>query len=123
MLAITAAAATYIIPEPPSAYPNQRKELAGVKLRQLDLPGGAVGITALVLFNFSWNQAFIVIWFESYIIITLLLGVLLIPIFFLIEVRFSRIPVLPLDAITGDVGFVLGCVSCGWACFGIWIYY
>jgi len=123
VLAATAMAGHYILPDPSSTWPTQRKQPLRVKLGQLDLPGGITGVTSLVLFNFAWNQAFIVGWSEPYIYVTLILGLLLVPVFFLIEIRTAKFPLLPFDAINSDVGFVLACVSCGWACFGIWIYY
>jgi MFS family permease len=52
------------------------------------------------------------------------LGVVLIPVFFYIELRVASVPLLPLNALkSSDIGFVLGCLSCGWGCFGIWYYY
>ncbi len=44
-------------------------------------------------------------------------------VFFLIETRVSSSPLTPLDIINCDIGFVIACVRCGWATFGIWIYY
>lgn len=85
--------------------------------------GAAVGITALVLFNFSWNQAPIVGWQSPYIIVTLVLGVLFVPLFFYIEIKLATYPLLPFDVFTSDNAFVLGCITCGWACFGIWYFY
>jgi TRAP-type C4-dicarboxylate transport system permease small subunit len=84
----------------------------------LDILAAIVGITALVLFNFAWNQAPIVGWQRPYVYVTLIISVLLMPLFFYIEFRVSRNPLLPLDAFTSDTGFVLGCIACGWASFG-----
>jgi MFS family permease len=33
----------------------------------LDIPGGVTGVAALVLFDFSWNQAFVVTWKQPYV--------------------------------------------------------
>jgi hypothetical protein len=92
-------------------------------LAELDVIGAVSGITALVLFNFAWNQAPIVGWQSPYIIVTLILGVLSMPLFFYIELRVAKYPLLPLNVFTTDNAFVLGCVACGWAAFGIWYYY
>lgn len=35
----------------------------------------------------------------------------------------SSSPLIPFDALSADVAFVLGCIACGWGCFGIWVYY
>ncbi len=42
---------------------------------------------------------------------------------FFIELRVATSPLIPFDALSTDVAFVLGCVACGWSCFGIWVYY
>lgn len=43
--------------------------------------------------------------------------------FFYIEIKVSSSPLIPFEALSVDVAFVLGCVACGWGCFGIWVYY
>ncbi|KIW90372.1 uncharacterized protein Z519_09017 [Cladophialophora bantiana CBS 173.52] len=121
-LAILAIVSFFVIPDPP-----QRTEFVNYSLRNkielLDLPGAAVGVTALVLFNFAWNQAPIVGWQKAYVYVTMLIGILLVPLFFYIELRVSKTPLVPFDALTVDVGFVLSCIICGWASFGIWVVY
>lgn len=90
---------------------------------ELDLIAGAVGITALVLFNFAWNQAPIVGWHSAYVCVCLVFGVLLVPVFFYLEVKVSPNPLIPFTALNSTNAFVLGCIACGWASFGIWFYY
>lgn len=92
-------------------------------LETLDIVGGSVGITSLVLINFAWNQAPASSWAEPSVLTTLILGIFLVPVFFFVETRVSSSPLLPLDIVNGDIGFVIACVACGWATFGIWIYY
>jgi len=75
-------AGRYVIPDASSIWPAQREQPLRVKLGQLDLPGGITVVTSLLLFNFAWNQAFIVGWSEPYIYVTLILGLLLVPVFF-----------------------------------------
>jgi MFS family permease len=120
-LAITTIIGYFVIPDPP------KKHLATMplsqKVRELDLEGAVVGITALILINFAWNQAPIVGWDKGYIIATLILGIVLILAFFFIELRWAKQPLIPFECLTSTVGFVLACTACGWACFGIWIYY
>lgn len=53
----------------------------------------------------------------------MVVGLLFVPLFFYIELRVARSPLIPFDALNGDVGFVLACIACGWSCFGIWYYY
>lgn len=56
-------------------------------------------------------------------IATLVIGIALLAIFLWIEMRISKYPLIPFSALTPEVAFVLACISCGWASFGIWIFY
>lgn len=88
------------------------------RVRELDLLGAAVGITAMILFNFAWNQAPGFGWKQPYIYVLLIIGILLFPVFFWIEVKVSKKPLIPFDALSMDVSFVMACVACGWSAFG-----
>ncbi|KIW73012.1 hypothetical protein PV04_01167 [Phialophora macrospora] len=124
-LAAIAVAAAFVIPDPPTKIRSAGIDPPSLreKIRLLDLPGATVGITALVLFNFAWNQAPIVGWQKPYVYITMLVGILLVPLFFYIEIRVAKAPLVPFDSLTVDVGFVLACITCGWSSFGIWALY
>ena len=122
-LAVIAVVAALAIPDPQEAKPGLRGRSFIDALHELDLLGATVGITALVLFNFSWNQAPIAGWQSPYVIVTLLLGLILMPTFIYIELKVARNPLLPPSLLTVDNAFVLGCVACGWSNFGIWIFY
>ncbi|MCJ1297872.1 Low affinity NH4+ transporter [Hypocenomyce scalaris] len=89
---------------------------------QFDYLGSITGIAGLVSFNIAWNQAPVVGWGTPYVIVLLILGLISILAFFLVERRVAQ-PLLPLDALSGKVGFVLGCIVLGWSSFGIWIFY
>ena len=121
-LAGIAVLGSIVIPDPPRKIVKQKWSLRD-HLTELDLLGGLCGVTALVLTNFAWNQAGVVGWSKAYVYVCLILGFLLVPVFFYIEVRVSPAPLIPFKALTSDVAFVLGCVACGWSCFGIWVYY
>lgn len=123
VLAAAAVVSYFVIPSWVSKTVNRRKLSLWQLLETLDVLGGSVGILALALINFAWNQAPATSWAEPSVITTLILGVLLVVAFFLTETRVSSSPLIPLDIITADIGFVMACVSCGWATFGIWIYY
>ncbi|MCJ1295871.1 hypothetical protein MMC34_007435 [Xylographa carneopallida] len=113
---LIAICAIFIVPSPendPDA-PQQDKSF--------DFIGAIVGIAGLVLFNVAWNQAPSVGWGTPYVIVLLILGLIFIIAFFFIERRVKS-PLLPLDALSGNVGFVLGCIALGWSSFGIWLYY
>ena len=90
-------------------------------INHLDLPGGFTGVTALILFNFAWNQSYDVGWQQPYVYVCLILGVLFGIAFFLIELHWSDAPILPVAAFNVDVAFVFGCTATGWAVFGIWV--
>jgi MFS family permease len=93
--------------------------------RDLDLFGGITGVTSLILINFAWNQAIVVGWSRGvdYVYICLVIGMVLLPTFLVIETKFATEPLIPFSALTGDVAFVMGCIACGWACFGIWFFF
>lgn len=105
---------------PPPLQEKQTKPLRE-RLEALDIPGGFTGVTALVLFNFAWNQAVVVGWKQPYVYVCLILGVLFGAVFFGIEIYWAKSPLLPLTSFNSDIGFVFACTATGWACFGIWV--
>lgn len=122
-LFILAVATCFVVP---AAAPTTRKRPAGPPrnlVAELDLVGGTTGITALVLFNFAWNQAPIAGWASAQVLVTLVLGLALFVAFLWIEKKHSAHPLLPLDALSADILFVLGAIACGWSMFGIWVLY
>lgn len=54
---------------------NQQRTIREI-LSRLDLLGGASGVTALVLFNFAWNQSLVTTWDEPYVYVCLILSFL-----------------------------------------------
>lgn len=117
-LAGVAVFAAWIIPSQPVRNPDRTLR---EKLADLDIAGGLTGVTALILFNFAWNQAVVVGWQEAYVYVCLILGVLFGALFFYIELYWTKSPILPLAAFNSDIAFVFGCTAAGWACFGIWV--
>lgn len=89
---------------------------------RLDILGGSAGITALILINFAWNQGPVVGWQVPYNYILLIVGFVFLAVFLVIEHK-ATCPLLPWDALTGDVGWVLGCIAAGWSSFGTAIFY
>lgn len=88
------------------------------KMGELDLLGASIGITAMILFNFAWNQAPNSGWQKVYVYVLLIIGVLLFPVFFCYEIKVATKPLVPFEAFSMDVSFVLICITCGWASFG-----
>ncbi|KAI9682575.1 MAG: hypothetical protein M1822_006873 [Bathelium mastoideum] len=128
-LLVTAGLGYLVIPEDdPRVLLSRRSTKSSLSaLREffeaVDALGGVVGVTALVLVNFAWNQAGVVGWSEPYVYVLMIVGVLLVPAFFWIELRVVRSPLLPFDVLNGKVGAVLVCIACGWGSFGIWVFY
>jgi MFS family permease len=121
-LFVIAIISTFILPSVP-VDPEVRNLSHRERIRELDLLGASVGITAMILFNFAWNQAPGFGWEQPYIYVLLIVGTLLFPIFFWIELKVAKKPLIPFDALSTDMSFVLTCIACGWAAFGVWIYY
>jgi MFS family permease len=121
-LAVFTVGSAWLIPplvESPEAKPSSHS-LVGL-WHDLDIPGSATGVLALVLFNFAWNQAVVVSWHEPYVYVCLILGILFAVAFFWIELRYAKAPLLPISAFNADIAFVFGYTAAGWACFGIWV--
>lgn len=88
-----------------------------------DLTGSTLGVIGLILFNFVWNQGPVAGWSAPFIIVLLILSVILIVLFFYVELKVAAYPLLPRDVFTFRIGLVLLCISLGWGLFGIWQYY
>ncbi|OTA06116.1 hypothetical protein A9Z42_0068350 [Trichoderma parareesei] len=121
-VALVAVFAAWTIPDL-SLQEEDRNLTMSQRLDRLDLPGGATGVMALVLYNFAWNQAVVVTWREPYVYVCLILSLIFGALFFYIETRRARHPILPVSAFTLDIGFVFACTAAGWATFGIWLFY
>lgn len=121
VLAATVVLAYYVLPN--VTHKTERPRTFRETLRVLDVPGAVTGVLGLILFNFAWNQAPLDGWWKVHVIVTLILGLLFIATFFVIEVKHATHPLVPFDALTTDVAFVLGAIACGWGSFGIWVWY
>lgn len=123
-LACIVVVAHFVVPDVPRPLMDSSRIFTlRETLARCDAIGGLVGVTALVLINFAWNQAGVVGWHQPYVYSCLIVGCGLVGAFFYVESHVSEYPLLPYDALTVDTAFVLSCVACGWGTFGIWIYY
>ena len=52
-------------------------------------------------------------------LVLLIVGVALFPVFFWIERSVAKKPLISFEALGTDVSFVLACMACGWASFGM----
>ena len=107
--------AILLIPAPPTDGEAQQN-------MSFDYLGAVTGVAGLVLFNVAWNQAPTVGWGNPSAIVLLILGTFCIVLFFIIE-RNTAEALIPQGALSGKVGFVLGCIALGWSSFGIWMYF
>ncbi|KAJ6014453.1 Major facilitator superfamily domain general substrate transporter [Penicillium herquei] len=87
-----------------------------------DLAGGILGIAALILINFAWNQGPSVGWSTVYVYVLLILGFLCLALFLWIE-QHVECPLLPRGIFSEEVAWVLGSMAAGWSSFGIVVYY
>ncbi|KAI1880852.1 hypothetical protein JX265_001092 [Neoarthrinium moseri] len=121
VLCVVATVGYYVIPavghryETPASFP--------AAIRDLDIPGAVLGVSALALVSFAFNQGPIAGWSEPYIWMALVVGALLMCIFIMVECHYAANPIIPLNALKPNVSFILGAVACGWGCFGIWSFY
>ncbi|KAH8809231.1 hypothetical protein F5884DRAFT_794875 [Xylogone sp. PMI_703] len=89
---------------------------------RLDGLGAITGVVGLVLINFAWNQGPVVGWPTPYVYVLLIVGFLFIAAFVYVEAH-AKHPLVPVGALSKDVGFVLACIGAGWSSFGIWMFY
>ncbi|KAJ5950922.1 Major facilitator superfamily domain general substrate transporter [Penicillium vulpinum] len=87
-----------------------------------DLLGGSLGVAALILINFAWNQGPSVGWPTVYVYVLLIVGFLCLALFLWIEFH-ATFPLLPGDIFSENVAWVLGCVAAGWSSFGVVVLY
>ena len=106
----------------PSIPVIQSENSALSLVTRLDLLGMLTGVSGLILINFAWNQGPLVGWPTVYVYVLLIVGFGFIGAFFVVEAH-SPCPLLPLQALSREAGFVLACITVGWSAFGIWLYY
>ncbi|KAI1338208.1 MFS general substrate transporter [Xylariaceae sp. FL0016] len=123
ILATVTVVGVYAIPPCPAKFRRDIPRGFKETMQQLDMIGTILGVTGLVLFNFSWNQAPIVGWQRPYVFVLLIIGALFLAGFFVYETHYAKHPLIPFHALSRDVSFVLGAVACGWSSFGIWFFY
>ena len=88
-----------------------------------DWAGCILGVSGLVLFNFAWNQAGVVGWQEPYTYVLLVVGILLLGLLCLVELKYAKKPLLPVASLSRASSLALACIAAGWASFGVWIWY
>ena len=109
----------------PRIYHEREKETLTLLewTEELDIIGACLGVGGLALVNLAWNQAPISGWHTPYVYVVLVIGAVLLGCFIAWELYAAQKPLIPFHALTLDVSFILACMACGWASFGIWIYY
>lgn len=107
-----------VLPNSPVEKRNKRESL----WMQLDATGILLGVSGLVLFNFSWNQAALVSWSTPYTYFLLIISLMLLAAFVFAELH-APYPLVPISAMQSQTNFVLACTAVGWGCFSIWVFY
>lgn len=90
--------------------------------QRVDLLGSAAGVSALILFNFAWNQGPVAGWTQPYTYSIMIVGILTFIAFVFIEKRATH-PLIPFGVLKIDSLFTLACISAGWSSFGIFVLY
>lgn len=121
ILVVTAVVTFLVVPPLPQSSKAPSDKASA--LSRLDPLGCVSGVAALVLFNFAWNQAPVAGWQQPYVYVALILGLILVLVFFYVEIRVAAYPLLPFACLSGEIGAILACIACGWSCFGIFLYY
>lgn len=104
------------------AIPKDEPRKEKIMLAMFDVPGTIAGVTGLLLVNIAWNQSAISGWQEPYNYVFLITGFVCLVGFGYIETK-ARYPLLAVSRFASSTLYVLACISAGWACFGIWVYY
>ncbi|GAA5942158.1 uncharacterized protein JCM15063_002022 [Sporobolomyces koalae] len=90
---------------------------------RIDWIGVSLGLAGMILFNFAWNQAPLVLWSTAYVPVLLGVGIALIVLFFLWERRQGDKALLPTMIFTKDVIGTCIALWFGWMSFGIFLFY
>ncbi|PQE26064.1 putative Drug resistance protein [Rutstroemia sp. NJR-2017a BBW] len=77
--------------------------------KRADTLGAFTGVIGLILINFSWNQGPVVGWDTVYVYVILIIGVLVIALFFFIEYHAPH-PLVPFDAFNSHTAYTLTCI-------------
>lgn len=112
---VMAVMAYFVVPQPPSMKSGDEKIT-------LDWIGSILGVGGLILLNVSWNQAPIDGWSTPYVYILLIIGVLLLVLFYFQEKR-AKHPITDTSIFNARVIGVLFTTALGWSSFGVWFYY
>lgn len=115
--AVVSVCAVFVIPHDTEDFEEIRQH------ESFDYAGAFFGVSGLVLVNCAWNQSPIVGWERAYVYVLLIVGALCLAAFFVVELKFAKHPLIPLSAFNPIIGRTLACVACGWATFGIWIFF
>ncbi|KAI4947713.1 hypothetical protein J4E91_006535 [Alternaria rosae] len=111
------------VPSPPPKLADRLGQSIKDHLLELDVAGATTGILGLTLFNFAWNQAAISGWDSPECIVTLILGIGFMALFFWVEVNWAPSPLIPFEVLGMENVFIILAMFGGWASFGIWFFY
>lgn len=104
------------------AIPKDDARKEPITSGMFDIPGTITGVAGLIFVNVAWNQAAVAGWQKPYNYVFLVVGVATLSGFAYIETN-AEYPLLAINKFASSTLYVLACISAGWACFGIWVYY
>lgn len=106
--------AIFVIPD------NIGTRYDNLTIQMFDPIGSLLGVSGLILINFSLNQGPVVGWETPYVYVLLIIGVLLMFLFGYSQkmVEFPLIPSLNIDIV-----LTLILIAAGWSSFGAWVFY
>lgn len=107
---------------PKTVKENHESDEKDTLWKRVDLLGSAAGVTALILFNFAWNQGPVVGWTQPYTYSIMIVGILMFIAFVIFEKR-AAYPLIPFGVLKIDSFFTLACIAAGWSSFGIYTLY
>lgn len=117
---IVAVLSLFVIPGAPS---DLFKSPPSTNKLTFDYWGCFTGVSGLILVNFALNQAPLVGWTTWYIPSLLILGCALLWTFVMIELNYTKDPLIPIRGLGRDAYFALACIAAGWGSHGIWAYF
>lgn len=125
LIIIPSIPATAVTGSQNDAITEERSQQEEAMWKRLDVPGAVLGVSALILINIALNQAPLVSWSTPYTYFLLIIGLVILSVFFFVEFTpfLAPHPLIPLSMLSVDTCFVLACIACGWGTFGIWIFY
>jgi len=110
-------ALAFLVLPPDDTHPSLNQ------IKSFDYIGTVLLVTALGLLNFTWNQAPITGWPESYVWALLLVSIAAFTAFYFWERRVGKLALIPTEVLQRTSLLVYLCLWLGWMSFGVFLFY